>query len=70
LLTAVLLVLLCAGFVWQTSENEWGHAVIGTALSVVDDTALTGKLILGELKVCASAPVAGTRKNSFSRREG
>jgi hypothetical protein len=54
LLTTVLLALLCAaGFVWQTTENEWGHAVIATALSVVDDTALTGKLILGELKVCA-----------------
>jgi hypothetical protein len=40
-----------AGFVWQTAENEWGHAVVATALSVVDDTALTGKTILGELKV-------------------
>lgn len=40
-----------AGFVWQTTENEWGHAVVATALSVVDDTALTSKLILGELKV-------------------
>lgn len=35
---------------WQTAENEWGHAVVATALSVVDDTALTGKTILGELK--------------------
>ena len=44
---------LLPGFVWQTTENEWGHAVVATALSVVDDTALTGKLILGELKVGA-----------------
>lgn len=42
---------LSAGFVWQTTENEWGHAVVATALSVVDDTALTSKAILGELKV-------------------
>jgi hypothetical protein len=40
-----------AGFVWQTAENEWGHAVVATALSVVDDTALTGKTLLPELKV-------------------
>lgn len=46
-----ILVSCAAGFVWQTAENEWGHAVIATALSVVDDTALTGKAILGELKV-------------------
>ncbi len=36
---------------WQTAENEWGHAVVATALTVVDDTALTSKVILGELKV-------------------
>eukprot|EP00878_Enallax_costatus_P018010 GHUV01018936.1.p1 GENE.GHUV01018936.1~~GHUV01018936.1.p1 ORF type:complete len:698 (+),score=293.25 GHUV01018936.1:365-2458(+) len=38
------------GYVWQTADNEWGHAVVATALSVTDDTALTGKAILGELK--------------------
>eukprot|EP00775_Hariotina_reticulata_P010358 gene10358-10516_t len=38
------------GYVWQTAENEWGHAVVATALSVVDDTALVSKTILGELK--------------------
>lgn len=38
------------GYVWQTAENEWGHAVVATALSVVDDTALTGKTLLPELK--------------------
>eukprot|EP00882_Tetradesmus_deserticola_P007752 GHRQ01008162.1.p1 GENE.GHRQ01008162.1~~GHRQ01008162.1.p1 ORF type:complete len:623 (+),score=334.69 GHRQ01008162.1:65-1933(+) len=38
------------GFVWQTAENEWGHAAVATALSVVDDTALTGKTLLPELK--------------------
>ena len=41
-----------AGYVWQTAENEWGHAVVLTALSVTDYTALTSKTILGELKVC------------------
>jgi len=45
------LVLLLTGYVWQTAENEWGNAVVATALSVVDDTALTGKVILGEIKV-------------------
>lgn len=43
------------GYVWQTAENEWGHAVIATALSVVDDTSLTGKAVIGELKVCSKA---------------
>jgi hypothetical protein len=42
---------LCSGYVWQTAENEWGHAVVATALSVVDDTSLVSKTILGELKV-------------------
>jgi hypothetical protein len=45
------LLLAAAGFVWQTAENEWGHAVVATALSVVDDTALTSKTLLPELKV-------------------
>jgi hypothetical protein len=49
-----------AGYVWQTAENEWGHAVVATALSVVDDTALTGKTLLPELKVCADAAAAVT----------
>lgn len=52
---ALLLSPCAAGFVWQTAENEWGHAVIATALSVTDDTALTGKSILGELKVSDKA---------------
>jgi hypothetical protein len=47
----LLLLLAPAGFVWQTAENEWGHAVVATALSVVDDTALTSKTLLPELKV-------------------
>ncbi|KAF8073043.1 APUM24 [Scenedesmus sp. PABB004] len=38
------------GFVWQTAENEWGHAVVATALTVVDDTALTSKTIVSELR--------------------
>lgn len=41
-----------AGHVRTMAENEWGNAVVCTALSVVDDTALVGKSILGELKVC------------------
>eukprot|EP00877_Chromochloris_zofingiensis_P001125 jgi/Chrzof1/11012/Cz05g20110.t1 len=40
------------GHVRTMAENEWGNAVVCTALSVVDDTALVGKSILGELKVC------------------
>ena len=31
--------------------NEWGHAVLCTALGVVDDTALVSKTIVSELKV-------------------
>jgi hypothetical protein len=51
LLLLLLLLPAAAGFVWQTAENEWGHAVVATALSVVDDTALTSKTLLPELKV-------------------
>jgi hypothetical protein len=39
------------GYVWQMAENEWGSAVVATALTVVDDTALTGKTIIGDIKV-------------------
>lgn len=39
------------GFVWQMAENEWGHAAAAAALSVTDDTALTGKVVVGEIKV-------------------
>ena len=31
--------------------NEWGHAVLCTALSVIDDTALVAKSVVAELKV-------------------
>lgn len=34
------------------AENEWGHAVVATALAVVDDTSLTSKAIVGDIKVC------------------
>jgi len=36
------------------ADNEWGNAVVATVLSVVDDTALTGKSIVGEIKVGGS----------------
>jgi pumilio family protein 6 len=39
------------GYVAQTASNEHAHAVVSTALTVTDDTALTGKVIVGELKV-------------------
>jgi pumilio family protein 6 len=39
-------------FVWKTAENEWGYGVVCTALARVDDTAITGKIICGEVKVC------------------
>ena len=39
------------GFVWQMAENEWGFAVVCTALAVVDDTALTAKIIGADIKV-------------------
>jgi hypothetical protein len=35
--------------------NEWGHAVLCTTLSVVDDTALVIKIIISELKVGIAA---------------
>ncbi|KAI8470969.1 MAG: pumilio family protein [Monoraphidium minutum] len=38
------------GYVWQMAENEWGNAVVATALSVVDDTSLTAKAIVGDIK--------------------
>lgn len=40
------------GYVWQMAENEWGNAVVCTALAVVDDTALTVKSIGADIKVC------------------
>lgn len=33
------------------AENEWGSAVLATALAVVDDTSLTGKVLVGDIKV-------------------
>lgn len=39
------------GHVAQAAANEHAHAVVSTALAVTDDTALTGKVIVGELKV-------------------
>lgn len=39
------------GYVAQTASNEHAHAVVSAALTVTDDTALTGKVIMGELKV-------------------
>lgn len=39
------------GYVAQTAANEHAHAVVSTALTATDDTALTGKVIVGELKV-------------------
>jgi pumilio family protein 6 len=41
------------GYVWQMAENEWGWAPVAAALAHVDDTALTGKAIVGDVKVCA-----------------
>jgi hypothetical protein len=40
-----------AGFVKDAAINEWGHAVLANALSVVDDTSLLTKVIVAELKV-------------------
>ncbi len=39
------------GHVRTAAQDEWGHAVIMTALSVVDDTALLKKIIIAELQV-------------------
>jgi pumilio homology domain family member 6 len=39
------------GYVAQTAANEHAHVVVSTALLCTDDTALTGKVIMGELKV-------------------
>jgi hypothetical protein len=41
----------CTGFVKDAAINEWGHAVLATALSVVDDSSLLNKVIIAELKV-------------------
>mmetsp|Transcript_35571 Transcript_35571/g.78981 ORF Transcript_35571/g.78981 Transcript_35571/m.78981 type:complete len:822 (-) Transcript_35571:289-2754(-) len=38
------------GYVRETATNEWGHAVVCMALSVVDDTPLLNKCIISELK--------------------
>lgn len=56
------------GYVAQTAANEHAHAVVSTALTVTDDTALTGKVIVGEIKVRemrerAGAAAAAPRKN-------
>lgn len=40
-----------AGYVKEMATNEWGHVVLCTALSVVDDTSLLNKVIVSELKV-------------------
>lgn len=39
------------GHVQEALKDEWGHLPIVTALSVVDDTALLNKFIIGEIKV-------------------
>ena len=57
LTTTVTKILSCllplSGHVSNMAVNEWGHAVLCTALSVVDDTALVSKTVVAELKVCA-----------------
>ncbi|KIZ01582.1 hypothetical protein MNEG_6384 [Monoraphidium neglectum] len=49
------------GYVWQMAENEWGNAVVATALSVVDDTSLTGKAVVGDIKGLAESPAPRRR---------
>jgi hypothetical protein len=44
------------GYVWQMAENEWGNAVVATALAVVDDTALTGKALVADVRVRRAPP--------------
>lgn len=39
------------GFVKETALNEWGHSVVCTALTHVDDTSMMSKTIVAELKV-------------------
>ena len=39
------------GHVGTMAANEWGNVVVCCALRVVDDTALTGKVVCGELQV-------------------
>jgi hypothetical protein len=43
------------------AENEWGNAVVATALSVVDDTSLTGKAVVGDIKVRGYLWTRGSR---------
>ncbi len=66
---AVLCVLCGAGHVMSMARNEWGYTVLVQALSVVDDTSLTGKVICSELKVRAPAPFAtrGARTGATQR---
>lgn len=40
------------GHVRDLAVNEWGHVVLCMALAVVDDTALLGKMVVPEIKVC------------------
>lgn len=42
---------LFSGFVRNMAVNEWGHVVLMTALSVVDDTQVLAKVVAAELKV-------------------
>ncbi len=39
------------GHVAKMVADEWGHVVLCMALGCVDDTALTGKIIVPEIKV-------------------
>ena len=42
------------GHVAKMAADEWGHVVLCMALGCVDDTALTGKIVVPELKVRGS----------------
>ena len=50
--------LFVSGHVHDMAVNEWGHAVLCTALSVIDDTALVGKSIVSELKVMSTMMIS------------
>lgn len=39
------------GHVGAMAGDEWGHVALCCALAVVDDTALTGKVLVPEIKV-------------------
>ena len=39
------------------ARDEWGHLVLLTALSVVDDTALLRKFIVADVQVGARGPL-------------